>query len=332
VGGPEVGVIFATHRRSAFLRELVDALAAQDLPADRFEVVAVDDASGDGTWELLTELAAATPLRLTPLRLDVNAGPATARAEGVRTTTAPLLAFTDDDCLPTPGWLSALVRAFDDDPAAEVVQGRTEARPEDRDRQGPWDHTLWVTGPTPWFETCNVAYRRSAYDRVGGFDVDDPVLNPRGGTHFGEDVDLGARVLASGGRRAFAEDAVVHHRVLPGTWRGWLAARRRVGDFPALARRSEVVRDAAWHGVFLDRSTATFDLAVVATVAAASTRRPWLLALATPWAASRWRSALRWAGGDRRAAAALAARLAAGDAVALGALLRGSARYRRVLL
>jgi glycosyltransferase involved in cell wall biosynthesis len=330
--GPEIAVVVATHRRASFLGDLVSALEDQDLGRDRFEVVVVDDASGDETWPTLERLVQASPLRLDAVRLERNAGPAGARHAGVARTSAPLLAFTDDDCLPRPGWLAGLVAAFAADPTVDVVQGRTEADPRVRHRQRPWDHTLWVTGPTPWFETCNVAYRRSAYDRVGGFDLDDPVLNPGGGSHFGEDVDLGARVLASGGRRAFAEDAVVDHRVLPGTWRSWLAARRRLADFPALARRSAVVRDATWHGVFLDRSTAAFDLAAVGVVAAAAGRRAWPLVLALPWARSRWREARRWAGSDPVAAAGVGARLAAGDAVALAALVRGSVRHRRLLL
>jgi glycosyltransferase involved in cell wall biosynthesis len=331
VSEPEVAVVVATHRRPAFLPGLVAALAAQDLGADRFEVVVVDDASGDDTWPTLERLASSTPLRLRPVRLDANAGPATARHVGVGTTGAPIIAFTDDDCLPQPGWLSALLAPFAD-PGVEVVQGRTEAAPDERPGQGPWDHTLWVTGPTPWFETCNIAYRRRAYERVGGFDLDDPVLNPRGGSHFGEDVDLGARVLASGGRRAFTERAVVHHRVLPGDWRSWLAARRRLADFPALARRSAVVRAALWRGVFLDASTAAFDLAVAGAALGAVRRRPWPLLLALPWARLRWRSARRWSGGGPVATGRLAGRLAAGDAVALAALLRGSVRHRRLLL
>lgn len=331
MAAPDVAVVVATHRRPGFLAELVSALEAQDLGVDRFEVVVVDDASGDATAEVLEDLRRSTTLTLEVLHQERNRGPAAARHAGIARTCAPLVAFTDDDCLPAPGWLSALVAAFAD-PGVDVVQGRTEARAADRGGQGPWDHTLWVTGPTPWFETCNVAYRRSAYDRVGGFDLDDPVLNPGGGSHFGEDVDLGARVLAAGGRRAFAQDAVVEHRVLPGTFASWLAARRRLADFPALARRSAVVREAAWHGVFLDRSTASFDLAVVAAAAAALGRRAWPLVLAAPWARSRWGEARRWSRGDRRTAVALAARLAAGDAVTLASLARGSARHRHLLL
>jgi glycosyltransferase involved in cell wall biosynthesis len=327
----DVAVVIATYRRPGFLPELVGALEAQDIGHDRFEVVVVDDASGDGTAAVLEQLQASSPLTLRVLHQARNAGPGPARHAGVAATTAPLVAFTDDDCLPEPGWLRGLLDAFDD-PAVDVVQGSTCPPPAEQRTAGPWDHTIWVSGPSPWFETCNVAYRRSAYERAGGFDHDDPLVNPGQGTHFGEDVVLGARVLATGGRRAFAPAAVVHHRVLPGSFRGHLRERRRLELFPALAERSAPLRDALWHGVFLNRSTALFDLAAAGVAAAALARRPAPLLATVPWAVDRWREARHWTGGGRRAAAPLWARFALRDAVSAAALVRGSLRQRRPLL
>lgn len=327
-----MAVVCATYRRAELLAGLVAALEAQDLGPERFEVVLVDDGSDDATWDVLTALASSSPLRLQPVRLDANAGPATARDTGVGATGAPLLAFTDDDCLPAPSWLSSIVAAFEADPGIDVVQGRTEPVPSEREGMRPWDHTLWLTEPTPWFETCNVAYRRTAYERVGGFDRHDPVLNPGGGRHFGEDVDLGARVLATGGRRAFVDGALVHHRVLPGDWRSWLRGKRRLVDFPDLARRSAVVRDSTVGGVFLNDQTALVDLGLAGLAVAVAGRRWWPLLAAVPWARRRWRDAMKTSGGDRSAAIGIAAGLAVGDAVAAGSLLQGSVRHRTLLL
>jgi hypothetical protein len=263
------------------------------------------------------------------LRLPANRGPAPGRNAGVAASRAPLVAITDDDCLPTPGWLRGIRAAFAG--GAEVVQGAVRADPSTVDRMGPWDHTIWVSPPTPFFETCNVAYRRTAFDRAGGFDEDDPLLHPPSGRAFGEDACLAWEVQRTGGRAAFAADAVVHHRCIPSTYERWLADQRELVGFPGLARRSPLVARMFVGGVFLSRRSACFDLAVGGVTAAVLLRRPWPALLTLPWARMRWADAVR-VGRSRRAAPALLARLAWSDAVALGSLVRGSVRHRRLVL
>jgi hypothetical protein len=333
---PTIAAVVSTYGRAGYLEDLVACLAAQDLPLADFEVVLVDNGSADGTWAELERLAAATPLRLRAVRLDRNGGPAPGRNAGVRSTRAPIVAITDDDCLPTSGWLGQVRAAFAG--GADVVQGEVHADPTTRDDMGPWDHTIWVTEPTPFYETSNVAYRRSAFDRAGGFDEDDPLLHPPTGRAFGEDACLAWEVLRTGGSGAFAKGAVVHHRCIPGTYRRWLADQRQTSRFPGLARRSPLVARWLHRGVFLDRRSARFDLAVLGGLVALVGAVAWSpVALAAglaalPWARDRWRTSRARARGPRRAAVPVLVRLAWGDLVALASKLAGSARYRRLVL
>src|SRR5689334_7590279 len=78
---PLVSIVVPTYNRRAGLERLLLALAAQTLPAERFEVVVVDDGSDDGTAQLLATRA--TPYRLRAVN-QANAGPAAARNVGVR--------------------------------------------------------------------------------------------------------------------------------------------------------------------------------------------------------------------------------------------------------
>jgi glycosyltransferase involved in cell wall biosynthesis len=264
-------------------------------------------------------------LRFRAVRLDTNSGPAHARNVVAAHSSAPIQAFTDDDCVPSPTWLAALVAAMA--PATDIVQGRTRPGPPGARRRGVWDHTVVVDQATPFFETCNIAYRRTAFDAVGGFDVEDLMGHIR--PPFGEDSVLGARVVQRGGTVVFAPDALVYHRYIPATFHDWLRKRGPVGNFAALAKRSAPVDRAMWNRIFLNQKTAAFDLAVVSACAAFGTRRPALAVGVLPWLRIRWPAAGALGGQPR---IVRLGQLTLGDALELVALLRGSVRYRRLLL
>ena len=324
---PDVSVHVATYRRPGFLAGLIARLEAQTLDAARFEVVIVDDCSGDETWTVLTELVARSRLRLAARRLRRNQGPAAARNAAVAMSHGALLAFTDDDCLPSPGWLSELLTAATD---ADVVQGRTEPDPDPSGmRSGPWARTIRIVRSTPLFETCNIAYRRAAFQAAGGFDEEHAVTSRPGGHAFGEDVLLGAAVVSSGGRHRYAPGALVHHRYLPASFRDHLASMRELAGFPGLVRESAILADALWAGVFLTPRTASFDLAVLATVLAVIVRRPAFLAGVVPWAMLSWPMTREHGG---RPGIVRLMQLGLADAVGAAALVRGSLRHGRVVL
>lgn len=167
----------------------------------------VDDASPDRTAEILGELAAedVNGVCMRVLRLTRNSGPAAARNAGWKAAAAPVIAFTDDDCAPRPGWLAAVLVAAAD---ADIVEGRTLPDPQGVPIRGPFSHTVDVARFSDHYQTCNVAYRRTVLEQCDGFDED--FRYP-----YGEDVDLGLRAVESGARAVFAPDAVVEHDVSP---------------------------------------------------------------------------------------------------------------------
>ena len=134
-------------------------------------MVVVDNGSKPEAWDVLRGLAAKTDLPLRALRLAENQGPAGARNHGAIAARGAIVAFTDDDCLPTPPWLESLLSVFAG--GADVVQGRT-VPPAGRNRTGAWERSVWVTAQTPLFETCNIVYRLDRFRAVGGFDEDNP--------------------------------------------------------------------------------------------------------------------------------------------------------------
>lgn len=328
---PAVSVVVATFRRPGYLRELVAAFEALVPPAGGVEAVIVDNGSGDATWSVLVEMVEASPLALAAVRLTENRGPGGGRNAGVAIARGEYIAFTDDDCLPTPGWLPALMAPFND-PAVAVVQSPVAPEPVEAETMGPWDHTVEIGGPTPYFETSNVAYRTSALRAVGGFDEDDPLTSRQaGGRAFGEDAVLGWRVIQAGGGRAWAGDALVHHRCVGSTYAAMLRSYRWLEGMPGLAARSGVVRDSLYRRVFLNRQTATVDLAVVGIGTALALRRPGPLLAVLPWVRVRWPEAVHRMRSRRRAPAYLAARFLI-EVYGAASFVRGSIRHRRVVL
>lgn len=314
----DVSVVVATYDRCHYLPELLAMLAAQTAS---IEVVIADDGSSDGTWSALQQLTGTTSLPLLALRLDHSGGPSIPRNTAVAAARGSVVAFTDDDCLPDPGWAAAIATGLAE--GATVVQGAT--RPTS-DHHGRWDRTVSIAAPTGLFETCNLGVRRDVFVDVGGFPVIDVVGGvPRG---FGEDVLLGSRAARAGGF-VWVPDALVEHRWIPATFADHLDGRRRLVGFPWLAGQVPEVADRLRGGVFLSRRTMQYDAAVAALLLAAMTRKPLLLAGMLPWLRNRV-SAVRAQPGQS-VAVQLGQELVA-DTVGFGALIRGSIRYRRPVL
>ncbi len=201
---PDIAVVIPTFQRAQALVRLLDELTNQSLPPERFEVLVVDDCSTDDTVTSVEELAQKVPYRLRVFRTPKNHGPAAARNIGWKESEAPFVAFLDDDCTPSVGWLEAGLAAFQAQPRLGVLQGAT-LLPLGADTSvlNEWWVCRLVEAPTPWFEGCNLFISRRALDVTGGFDEEI--------RYYGEDCAAGWRVLEAGFDRDFAPDAWVTH-------------------------------------------------------------------------------------------------------------------------
>jgi glycosyltransferase involved in cell wall biosynthesis len=310
-------VIVPVRDRADLLRACLDGLARQTQPG--FEVIVVDDGSSDGSAEVARSFRD---------RLDVEVvttpgvGAVEARRRGVAASTAPYLAFTDSDCVPDPDWLAAGVRELDR--GADVVQGRTRAAAE----HTPLHRTVTAAPADGLYATCNVFYRRSAYDRAGGFDVG---LGARIGFRpgrsqrslgMGEDTALGWKVRRAG-RAAHTEDAVVRHHVFPPDLRDDLRRWWMAGGFAGLVREVPELREHFLTGRLLIPGRARL-LVLAAAVLTATGRRRWAAIAMAAWvhthgARTGWRP--RWL-----------AHALLRDTVIEGAVVAGSARHRTIVL
>jgi glycosyltransferase involved in cell wall biosynthesis len=159
----DIAVVVPTFNRPDCVATLLRGLARQTLPAGEFEVIVVDDCSTDDTVARLRALRDELPFRLTVTSTRVNGGPGAARNVGLRATTAEFTAFLDDDCVPEPGWLAAGLDYLQQNPETGVAQGRTRA-PDDIDVHRLQGLYVWrvIDAATPYFDACNIFYRRDA--------------------------------------------------------------------------------------------------------------------------------------------------------------------------
>jgi glycosyltransferase involved in cell wall biosynthesis len=208
VNAPDFSVVVPTYRRPAALAACLEALATLDYPADRFEVVVVDDGSPEPASGVAAPFAARLPLQM--LR-QPNQGPAAARNAGAQAAHGRWLAFTDDDCRPAPGWLAALRQVFSAAPDA-LVGGRTvnvlTTNPYAVASQQLIDFLYgWYNRAerTDWFfASNNLALPREAFLAAGGFDTRFPQA-------AGEDRELCDRWAHLGHPFRSAPDAIVNH-------------------------------------------------------------------------------------------------------------------------
>lgn len=304
-------VIVPAHNASTTLPRTLAALATQEID-EAFEVIVVDDGSTDQTSEVAAEAGA----RL--VRRDRAAGPGAARNAGVAAARGEVLAFTDADCAPTAGWLAAGISALE---TAQVVQGSVLPRPDVA--VGPFDRSIWVTRLNGLFVSASMFVRREAFERVGGFD--DGLLDLVG-SHFGEDITFGWRARRAGIETSFCAEALVHHEVFARGPVEMIRERQRLAYFCELVRRVPELRETFFHRrFFLNQRSFRFSCAIGGLAGAAIARHPLPALAALPY--------LRVVRRDLRGnGVGPAAVFAVADGVGLAALVRGSVRFRRLVL
>ena len=224
-----ISVVIPTRGRPDLIGRSVLSVLANDHPD--FDVTVVDQSDDAATGLVVEEIAR----RNRRLRYVHTLPPGLSRAYnvGARLTAGPILAFTDDDCVARPDWLTAIAKAFAAEPDAELLYGRVAlprdlagsagevpvlpiARAERIDRRSGF--RLYGMG-------ANYAMRRRLLARVEGFDE---MLGGGGPLRSSQDFDLQYRAYRAGATVLLRPEVVVDHYGLR-TAAQWPATLRAYG-------------------------------------------------------------------------------------------------------
>jgi GT2 family glycosyltransferase len=201
---PRVSVILPVLNAADEIGRAVESLLALDWPAERLQILVVDNGSTDGTAEVARRYPV-TVLSETEVRSSYAA-----RNRGQAQASGEWLAFTDSDCAVSPDWLRRLLLPA---PAAVVgaVAGEVLAleltTPVQRlvEQFGIMKHAVTLPHKSlPCFSTANVAVRRELLAQLGGFRAD---------VRYFADMELSWRLQIEAGRTIlFRPQAVIRHR------------------------------------------------------------------------------------------------------------------------
>ena len=215
VSDARVSVIVAAYNAATVLPRCLDALFSQDYKD--FEVIVVDDGSGDDTVAVASQWLGTGRLKV--VRSPLNRGISATRNLGIEAATGEILAFIDADGYAASDWVSEIVRAFDD-PSVGVVASTVflaDAPLTLNGAGGMMNRAGWagdIAGGYDYWSAelvrdvvyamgCGMAVRRETAAQLAPFDAHI--------RYSYDDTDYGIRVWRAGWRVVLADRAWIDH-------------------------------------------------------------------------------------------------------------------------
>lgn len=197
---PPVSVVVCSYNGAGTIRDTLHHLQKLDYPD--YEIIVVNDGSTDETEAIVREFS------LTPISTE-NRGLSNARNTGWKAARGEIVAFIDDDAYPDPDWLKFLAAMYSSTEYG-AVGGLSPAPPGDgpvadcvANAPGRPVHVLLTDTEAEHIPGCNMSFRRSVLEAIGGFDPRFRVA--------GDDVDICWRVQQEGWKIGYQAAALNWH-------------------------------------------------------------------------------------------------------------------------
>jgi len=201
---PFVSVIIPVLNNAAGLAKCLEALARQEYPSDKYEILVVDNGSSDNVEDVVEAHSRAIML------FEDYPSQAAARNRGILAAKGGILAFTDSDCIPERNWIEKGTEMLIDVPGCEYVGGKISLFFQDPRKPTacelfeflfafPQEAYIREKG---YSTTANLFACKSLFHAVGLF---------KRKSCTGSDEEWGKEVHARGYRQLYAEGAVIRH-------------------------------------------------------------------------------------------------------------------------
>ena len=180
---PVISVVICTYNRDKFIGEALNCLAKQDLSADEFEIIVVDNNSTDNTAGIANNFIATHPELNARYVLESNKGLSFARNRGMQESKAPIITYIDDDAEVIPGFLQSIVNFMQADKTIVGIGGKVI--PKYSESHEPEWMSKYLNGfvgrldygddPKRFDDTmkypagCNMTYTKNILEKAGGF-------------------------------------------------------------------------------------------------------------------------------------------------------------------
>jgi glycosyltransferase involved in cell wall biosynthesis len=221
---PRIAAIIPTHNRASFLGDCLTSLCRQNLGPPDYEICVVNNVSTDNTTEVFAAIAARFPQHNLRLVDEPKLGLTHARNKGIASTTAPLIAFGDDDATVGPDWLARFLARFEE-LGSELGKVGGEIDPVWGAPRPAWllDSMLAMLsassehGKTAKFSDYPIAegnscYRRDVLMEVGGFPKH---LGRIGTSLLSNDLVIDWIIRAKGYKLFYDPAIILHHYIHP---------------------------------------------------------------------------------------------------------------------
>jgi glycosyltransferase involved in cell wall biosynthesis len=223
---PFVSAVICTRNRPDKIGNAVESVLANTYPS--FDLTIIDQ-STNGETEAISRQVAERDGRIKYRRMN-QSGLSRAYNLAIASTTGPIIAFTDDDCLVPSDWIEKIVRAFEEQRDGELMYGQVvPAYPENGGevltpllRIDTPERLDRASGFRVFGMGANFAARRSLFERAGTFDE---MLGGGGPLKSSQDFDLAYRAYRRDAAILLRPEVIVRHD-----------GRREHEDWPALLR------------------------------------------------------------------------------------------------
>jgi glycosyltransferase involved in cell wall biosynthesis len=209
----KLSVIVPCYNRLDELEELFPSLEKLTLSRDKFEIIVVDDGSSDGTEDYVVSYKSVSGISFAFYKQE-NQGPGAARNLGLENSTGDFYIFVDSDVIVPVHWLEEVFNKINEE-NLDAFGGPDKAHESFSPVLKAIDYAMTsfiTTGGlrgkkgkklAKFFpRSFNMGLSKNTYDKIGGF----------GSLRHGQDIEYSNRIIKSGAKVEFLENAYVYHK------------------------------------------------------------------------------------------------------------------------